>query len=230
MRDTQDAAVERFAAFLRSDAHIYVLTGPAGSGKTHLVRRFADLAASADRRLSPIAPTGRAAQVLEHRTGLAARTVHSRIYSFDRLQVPTTRPESSVVFGQPSASPDRRTCLAHPLDRSPAIPTLTLTDASLGGSLKPEDLRALEYLFGFKNELNSRRENVHKRVHLKQVVGEAAIPGVLKFALAKPNGNKLYINEARRFFSPLQRDGRWSYCYLGHLGSKPWSPAPHVQR
>ena len=65
---------------LCSGARCIVVTGAAGTGKTTLVKGL--LPIIRELGLSPLlaAPTGRAAKVLEQRTGCQARTIHSTIY------------------------------------------------------------------------------------------------------------------------------------------------------
>jgi hypothetical protein len=63
---------------------IFILRGSAGTGKTTLVRYFLDLYKQihsiSNYRL--MAPTGKAARVLEHKTKLACDTIHRSIYTY----------------------------------------------------------------------------------------------------------------------------------------------------
>jgi hypothetical protein len=84
--DDQRRALDAFAAFLRSDDRVFLLRGPAGTGKTFLFRLL--IAAAQRSRLgsSLMAPTGAAAQRLRDRVGRPGATVHSTIYTFDRVR------------------------------------------------------------------------------------------------------------------------------------------------
>jgi len=77
------AAFERFVADRTGD--IFILEGPAGSGKTEIMRRMASISSKFGLVTSLMAPTGQAAVRLSQRTGLATSTIHSGLY--DRTQV-----------------------------------------------------------------------------------------------------------------------------------------------
>jgi hypothetical protein len=42
------------------------------------------------------------------------------------------------------------------------------------------------------------------------------------------DGGRIYINERREFFAPIQGDTHIEYRYLGQLGDDPWFPKPQV--
>lgn len=72
--------------FAASDPRIFLLQGYAGSGKTFIIRRLAEALARAKRDFALLAPTGRAARILGLRSGFPARTLHSHIYSINRVR------------------------------------------------------------------------------------------------------------------------------------------------
>jgi hypothetical protein len=98
---SQQAALARFEEFLDSPGRVFLLTGPAGTGKTFLLRAIADTLSFRKLPAAFVAPTGRAARVLESHVG-HARTVHSLIYEFDQLEgehrEDGTRNEADIRF------------------------------------------------------------------------------------------------------------------------------------
>jgi len=76
----------RFAeAFACSDKLVLVGIGPAGSGKTTALKLVRDAVQSAGGRLIPLAPSSRAAKVMENDLGYTAHTLHSWISQRDRV-------------------------------------------------------------------------------------------------------------------------------------------------
>ncbi len=73
----QDQALSTLFSALKCGERTLVLAGPAGTGKTTLVRRFLD---DVGRPVTMIAPTGKAAARLTQVTGRPAKTVHSLLY------------------------------------------------------------------------------------------------------------------------------------------------------
>ena len=84
---SQQAVLERLLDFLKTDgAGAFILTGFAGTGKTSLVRFFAEkIIQKRQYNLSFHASTGRAAKVLHDICGYPTSTVHSLIYTFTGL-------------------------------------------------------------------------------------------------------------------------------------------------
>jgi len=60
---------------------LYVLTGEAGSGKTHALKKIIEILKEAGEAVTLLAPTGKAALRLKDKTGLDAQTIHRFIYS-----------------------------------------------------------------------------------------------------------------------------------------------------
>lgn len=75
----QNKVFEQIKAFLDSDASVFILRGYAGTGKTTMVKVIADYIKQS-RQLVMMAPTGRAARVLNKKTGHDAVTIHKAIY------------------------------------------------------------------------------------------------------------------------------------------------------
>jgi hypothetical protein len=75
------------------------------------------------------------------------------------------------------------------------------------------------------------RSNVIRRELLSASVGDAAAASLARrLARYKGGSGRVYINEAREFFAPVQDTSRWTYLYLGNLGDNPWFPEPRTGR
>ena len=82
----QLSALEKLSAFLESDERVFVLQGYAGSGKTTLLKGFVEYLQFIERQYQLMAPTGRAAKVINQKTSFESTTIHKGIYSFKELQ------------------------------------------------------------------------------------------------------------------------------------------------
>ena len=78
----QDVVLYHLAAFLLSQKEnpTYILRGYAGTGKTSLVKTLVKTLPSIGMKYILMAPTGRAAKVLNNYTEQNATTIHRRIY------------------------------------------------------------------------------------------------------------------------------------------------------
>lgn len=81
----QNKVFEQIKAFLDSDASVFILRGYAGTGKTTMVKVIADYIKQ-NSQLVMMAPTGRAARVLNKKTGHDAFTIHKAIYGKAHVQ------------------------------------------------------------------------------------------------------------------------------------------------
>jgi hypothetical protein len=81
----QHNTVGQLDSFLNSDERIFILQGYAGTGKTTLLKGFVKYLSSIKKKYQLMAPTGRAAKVINQKTGVIATTIHKGIYSFDEL-------------------------------------------------------------------------------------------------------------------------------------------------
>lgn len=84
--DDQRRVAESLEAFFSSDANVYVLNGYAGTGKTTLLRSVCRYLESQSRSFRLLAPTGRAARILQHKTGHICHTIHRSIYNLEELE------------------------------------------------------------------------------------------------------------------------------------------------
>lgn len=80
--DSQRRALEALEDFLRHDQEkgVLVMTGPAGSGKTFMMKALVRWMRQADLPVVLLAPTGRAAKVLAQTTRCRANTLHRQLY------------------------------------------------------------------------------------------------------------------------------------------------------
>ncbi len=79
----QQQALSEFNVFLDSDKPVFILRGSAGTGKTTLLREFVNTIQHRHRTCCLMAPTGRAALILNERTKYPAATIHRTIYGLD---------------------------------------------------------------------------------------------------------------------------------------------------
>jgi hypothetical protein len=79
---------------------------------------------------------------------------------------------------------------------------------------------------GYKVE---SRPSVFNERRLSEDVGAAAAQRLAsRLGQHKPEGGRIYINEAREFFAPTQAVDEISYVYLGSLGDDLWFQAPVI--
>jgi tRNA A37 threonylcarbamoyladenosine biosynthesis protein TsaE len=81
----QKESLVKLEHFLKTSSQVFMLKGYAGSGKTTILKGFVDYLQSMNKEYLLMAPTGRAAKVLQERTGANASTIHKSIYNFDKL-------------------------------------------------------------------------------------------------------------------------------------------------
>src|SRR5574344_2941200 len=65
---------------------IFILKGYAGTGKTTMIKSLIPELQGLGKKVSLMAPTGRAAKVLRDKTGYNASTIHRGIYAFENMQ------------------------------------------------------------------------------------------------------------------------------------------------
>ncbi len=86
LTNDQQKALVMIQDFLTSDENVFILQGYAGSGKTTLLKGIVDYLQAIEQNYQLMAPTGRAAKVINQKTGFEATTIHKGIYSFDELE------------------------------------------------------------------------------------------------------------------------------------------------
>lgn len=99
LTNDQRNALEMLHDFLVSDERVFILQGYAGSGKTTLLKGFVEYLQSLEKKYQLMAPTGRAAKVINQKTGFESTTIHKGIYSFEELQeIKQGEDENDVSF------------------------------------------------------------------------------------------------------------------------------------
>lgn len=99
LTNDQHIALENLHTFLESDTRIFILQGYAGSGKTTLLKGFIEYLQSLEKKYQLMAPTGRAAKVINQKTGFESTTIHKAIYSFEELhEIKKSEDENDVTF------------------------------------------------------------------------------------------------------------------------------------
>lgn len=77
---TGEDLVSRFQESYRTGQHCFLVMGPAGTGKTTFIKSLLPVLQNLGLNPMLMAPTGRAAKMMQQRTGWAARTIHSSIF------------------------------------------------------------------------------------------------------------------------------------------------------
>ena len=87
LTSNQKDLLEKFSKFIESESRVLMIQGYAGTGKTFMIGALAKQLAELQRSVSLLAPTGRAARVLQEKTGRLASTIHRAIYDLDQVTV-----------------------------------------------------------------------------------------------------------------------------------------------
>ena len=96
--EDQRKAISALTDFFNSDKKVFLLKGYAGTGKTFLVRYIVRHLAGEGTKVL-MAPTGRASQILQEKTGCLATTIHKAIYNFDDItEVETSKEGNKKKF------------------------------------------------------------------------------------------------------------------------------------
>lgn len=85
LTNDQRYALEKINAFLENKDRVFILQGYAGSGKTTLLKGIAEYLQNQGTKFQLMAPTGRAAKIINEKTGFESTTIHKGIYSFEEL-------------------------------------------------------------------------------------------------------------------------------------------------
>jgi len=83
----QQQALAKLKKFFAGKDRVFVLTGPAGTGKTSLFPEILRLSQQCNHKVELLAPTGRAAKRVSAVSSLGASTIHSTIYKFETTQL-----------------------------------------------------------------------------------------------------------------------------------------------
>lgn len=93
----QSEVFKQIKDFMQSDASVFILRGYAGTGKTTMVKIIAD-EIKKSRQIFLMAPTGRAARVLQQKTGHEAATIHKTIYEKARIVTNRSKDDDDDKF------------------------------------------------------------------------------------------------------------------------------------
>jgi len=97
--DDQRRAASLIETFIDdTDTGILILTGHAGTGKTSMISAVIRYLFSLKRGVVLLASTGRAAKVVEEKTGVHAETVHKHIYILDENQTDDENETRRLIF------------------------------------------------------------------------------------------------------------------------------------
>lgn len=83
----QNEALELIKKFAGGkDGSVFILKGYAGTGKTTLIKELVRVLSDSGKRVTLMAPTGRATKILQEKTGYDACTIHRGIYAFECMR------------------------------------------------------------------------------------------------------------------------------------------------
>lgn len=80
LTSNQQQLVRLLNKFIYNNSNVFMLTGYAGTGKTSLVSTLVKALPKVGYKSVLLAPTGRAAKVISHYSGMSAFTIHKKIY------------------------------------------------------------------------------------------------------------------------------------------------------
>lgn len=94
----QQGVLDSIKEFLNSDVSVFILKGYAGTGKTTMISHIIEEVAKLEMTPLLMAPTGRAARVLEAKTKHGASTIHRRIYELDTIETQENSDDIRYIF------------------------------------------------------------------------------------------------------------------------------------
>lgn len=94
----QQQVLDKIKIFLDSDISVFILKGYAGTGKTTMIRTIIEEIKSREKRPTLMAPTGRAARVLESKNSWEANTIHRCIYELDTIETKEDSDDIRFIF------------------------------------------------------------------------------------------------------------------------------------
>lgn len=94
----QQQALEAIREFLNSEIPVFILKGYAGTGKTTMISQIISEIKKHEKLPRLMAPTGRAARVLESKTGYEASTIHRMIYVLDEIETKEDSDDIRYIF------------------------------------------------------------------------------------------------------------------------------------
>lgn len=102
LTNEQSEIHDAIMSWVKTDKNpVAILVGSAGTGKTTLLKSVVESLESAKKTYVLLAPTGRAARILGHKTGKPARTIHSEIYELRDIRTDEQSDEIQGEFDSP---------------------------------------------------------------------------------------------------------------------------------
>lgn len=94
----QQQVLNKIKTFLDSDVSVFILKGYAGTGKTTMIRTIIEEIKNREKEPILMAPTGRAARVLESKNSWKANTIHRCIYELDTIETKEGSDDIRFIF------------------------------------------------------------------------------------------------------------------------------------
>lgn len=94
----QQQVLDDIKTFLDSDVSVFILKGYAGTGKTTMIRTIIEEIKNREKKPILMAPTGRAARVLESKNSWEANTIHRCIYELDTIETKEGSDDIRFIF------------------------------------------------------------------------------------------------------------------------------------
>lgn len=94
----QQKVLNQIKTFLDIDVPVFILKGYAGTGKTTMIRSIIEEIRDREKKPILMAPTGRAARVLETKNSWKASTIHRCIYELDTIETKEGSDDIRFIF------------------------------------------------------------------------------------------------------------------------------------
>jgi hypothetical protein len=98
LTDQQQQVLDAIKTFLDSKVSVFILKGYAGTGKTTMIRVIIEEVRKREKKPLLMAPTGRAARVLESKNSWEANTIHRCIYELDTIETKEGSDDIRFIF------------------------------------------------------------------------------------------------------------------------------------
>lgn len=98
LTEQQQQTLDAIKNFLNSDVSVFILKGYAGTGKTTMIREIIEEVRKREKKPLLMAPTGRAARVLESKNSWEANTIHRCIYELDTIETKEDSDDIRFIF------------------------------------------------------------------------------------------------------------------------------------
>lgn len=98
LTNQQQQVLTQIKEFMKNDSSVFILRGCAGTGKTTMVKQIATYVSTLKNEVFLMAPTGRAARVLQEKTGFKATTIHKGIYESASIKTETGKDIADLKF------------------------------------------------------------------------------------------------------------------------------------